>query len=198
MWKVWGGGIQELCLTGVKVWQSCSRLNMGWKQLTRQSCQESIIMIWCLQFALYPRLTWPLIMYEVALSRVEMIERTCNTYIRKWLGLPRTINMSSLYRQKGAPQLPLTSIVEIYKVGKIRSVMMLRESRDQEISDNPVSEWLRTLYGWRWRSTGCQNSEKVEGEGCNWWDYLFVGTWRHCLSSTAWQAGARRWWLQTF
>ena len=93
--------------------------------------------IWCLQFALYPRLAWPLTTYEVALSRVESTERTCNTYIRKWHGLPRTINTSSLYRQKGALQLPLTSIVEIYKAGKVRTVMMLRESRDQEISDRP-------------------------------------------------------------
>ena len=74
--------------------------------------------IWCLQFALYPRLAWPLTIYEVALSRVEMIERTCNTYIRKWLGLPLTINTSSLHRWKGALQLPLTSIVEIYKAVK--------------------------------------------------------------------------------
>ena len=56
--------------------------------------------IWCLQFALYPRLSWPLMMYEVALSRVDMIERKCNVYIRKWLGLPRMLNTSALYRQK--------------------------------------------------------------------------------------------------
>ena len=31
--------------------------------------------VWCMQFALYPRLAWPLTMYEVALSRVEIIER---------------------------------------------------------------------------------------------------------------------------
>ena len=103
--------------------------------------------IWCLQFALYPRLAWPLTIYEVALSRVESIERTCNTYIRKWLGLPRTINTSSLYRQKGALQLPLTSIVEIYKAGKVRTVMMLRESRDQEISDRPPD--VRAARQWK-------------------------------------------------
>ena len=39
--------------------------------------------IWCLQFSLYPRLSWPLMMYEVALSRVDMIERKCNVYNRK-------------------------------------------------------------------------------------------------------------------
>ena len=103
--------------------------------------------IWCLQFALYPRLAWPLTMYEVALSRVEMIERICNTYIRKWLGLPRTTNTSSLYRQRGALQLPLTSIVEIYKAGKVRTVMMLRESRDQRISTDPPD--VRTARKWQ-------------------------------------------------
>lgn len=103
--------------------------------------------IWCLQFALYPRLAWPLTMYEVALSRVEMIERACNNYIRKWLGLPRAINTSALYRQKGALQLPLTSIVEIYKAGKVRTVMMLRESRDKEISDKPPE--VTTARKWK-------------------------------------------------
>ena len=103
--------------------------------------------IWCLQFALYPRLAWPLTIYEVALSRVEMIERTCTTYIRKWLGLPRTINTSSLYRRKGVLQLSLTSIVEIYKAGKVRTVMMLRELRDQEISDRPPD--VRTARKWK-------------------------------------------------
>ena len=100
--------------------------------------------IWCLQFALYPRLAWLLTMYEVALSRVEMIEKTCNIYIRKWLGLPCTINTSSLYRRKGALQLPLTTIVEIYKAEKIRTVMMLRELRDQQISNRLPDVWTES------------------------------------------------------
>ena len=75
--------------------------------------------------------------YEVALSRVEMIERMCNINIRRWIGLPRITNNSALYRSKGALQLPLTSIVEIFKAGKVRTVMMLRDSRDPEIRNNP-------------------------------------------------------------
>ena len=93
--------------------------------------------VWCMQFGLYPRLGWPLLMYEIALTRVEAIERLCNIHIRKWLGLPRTTNNSALYRSKGALQLPITSIVEIYKAGKVRTVMMLRDSKDHEIRNNP-------------------------------------------------------------
>ena len=33
---------------------------------------------WCLQFGLYPRISWPLMMYEVALIRVERIELRCS------------------------------------------------------------------------------------------------------------------------
>ena len=107
--------------------------------------------IWCLQFALYPRLSWPLMMYEVVLSRVDMIERKCNVYIRKWLGLPRMLNTSALYRQTGALQLPLTSITEVYKAGKIRTVMMLRETNDPGIRDDPPD--VKT--GKKWQVKAC-------------------------------------------
>ena len=103
--------------------------------------------VWCLQFGLYPRIAWPLMIYEVALSRVEIIEQKCNTYIRKWLGLPRIINTPALYRKQGALQMPLTSIVEIYKAGKVRTVMMLRDSRDQQIRDNPPE--VRSARKWK-------------------------------------------------
>ena len=92
--------------------------------------------VWCLQFGLYPRLAWPLMIYEVTLSRVEIIEQKCSKHIRRWLGLPRMINTTSLYRKKGALQLPLTSIVETYKTGKVRTVMMLRDSRDPDIRNS--------------------------------------------------------------
>ena len=103
--------------------------------------------IWCLQFGLYPRLGWPLLIYEVALSRVEIIEGKCSKLIRKWLGLPSVTNNSALYRAKGALQLPLTSIVEIYKAGKVRTVMMLRESDDPMIRDNPPD--VNTAKKWK-------------------------------------------------
>ena len=104
--------------------------------------------LWCLQFGLYPRLLWPLMMYEVAVSRVEMIEKKCRAYTRKWLGLPRCLNNAALYG-KGIPlELPITSIVEEYKAGKVRTVMMLRYSKDQTIRDDPSD--VRT--GKRWQA----------------------------------------------
>ena len=103
--------------------------------------------LWALQYGLYPRLAWPLMIYEVALSRVEMIEQAINVYIRRWLGLPKMTTTSALYRREGALQLPLTSIVEIFKAGKVRTVMMLRESKDTSVKDNPPD--VRTATKWQ-------------------------------------------------
>ena len=76
-------------------------------------------------------------MYEVALSRVERIEQRCSVYIRKWLGLPKMLNTTALYGKGLQLELPLTSIVEEYKAGKVRTVMMLRYSNDGAIRENP-------------------------------------------------------------
>ena len=87
-------------------------------------------------------------MYEVAVSRVEMIEKKCRAYTRKWLGLPRCLNNAALYG-KGIPlELPITSIMEEYTAGKVRTEMMLRYSKDQTIRDDPPD--VRT--GKRWQA----------------------------------------------
>ena len=39
-------------------------------------------------YSLITYLGWSLLIYEVALSRVEIIERKCSVCIRKWLILP--------------------------------------------------------------------------------------------------------------
>ncbi|KAL9976249.1 hypothetical protein ACROYT_G013521 [Oculina patagonica] len=102
--------------------------------------------VWCLQFGLYPRLMWPLMMYEVAASRVERIEQRCSVYIRKWLGLPRQLNNTALYGKGGQLELPLASICEEYKAGKVRTVMILRYSKDQGIREEPPE--VRTGKKW--------------------------------------------------
>ena len=93
--------------------------------------------VWCLQYGLYSRLQWPLMMYEVGASRVERIEQRCSVYIRKWLKLPKTINNTALYGKKQQLTLPIPSIFEEYKAGKVRTVMMLQYSKDDKISENP-------------------------------------------------------------
>ena len=121
--KSQGKEVQELAETGLR---SIDATNLPGK-----------FKCWILQHGLYPRLLWPLQMYEIAVSAVERIEQRCNVFIRKWLGLPRMLNTSALYGKTNSLELPVTSIVEEFKAGKARTVMTLRYSRDETIRDDP-------------------------------------------------------------
>ena len=105
--------------------------------------------VWCMQNALFPRLQWPLTLYEVALTRAERIQQRCNVCIRKWLGLPRMTSWAAIYSNKGPLDLPIPSVVESYKCGKVRTVMMLCYSNDAVVRAAPPD--IKT--GRKWKAT---------------------------------------------
>ena len=77
---------------------------------------------------LLPRLLWPLTIYAIGLLVVEKLERKVNRYTRKWLGLPPALSSIALYSRSTSLRLPLRSIMEEYKLSKIRMQWMLKNS----------------------------------------------------------------------
>ena len=135
-------GLSDKCL-GVEI----QKMAEGGLRVIDNTPLSGKFKCWILQHGLYPRLMWPLQMYEVALTRVERIEQRCSVFIQKWLGLPKSLNISALWGKKKQLQLPITSIVEEYKAGKVRTVMMLRYSNDPSIRDEPPE--VRTGKKWK-------------------------------------------------
>ena len=72
-------------------------------------------------------------MYEIALSRVERIQQHINKYLRKWLEVPPCFSKMSLYTNSGNLQLPISSLVEEFKIGKENLHMMMKDSADKII-----------------------------------------------------------------
>ena len=72
-------------------------------------------------------------MYEIAISRVERIQQYSNKYLRKWLGVPPCFSKVGLYTNSGNLQLPISSLVEEFKIGKVRLHMMMKDSADEII-----------------------------------------------------------------
>ncbi len=52
---------------------------------------------WIYQHGILPRILWPLLVYEVPITSVELMERTVGSYLRRWLGLPRSLSTTALY-----------------------------------------------------------------------------------------------------
>ena len=85
---------------------------------------------WCYQHGLLSRLLWPLQMYEIAISRVERIQQYSNKYLRKWLGVPPCFSKVGLYTSSRNLQLPLSSLTEGFKIGKVPLHLMKHSANE--------------------------------------------------------------------
>ena len=97
------------------------------------TCLPGKTKAWCYQHGLLPRLLWPLQIYEIGISRTERIQQYSNTYLHKWLGVPPCFSKVGLYTNSGNLQLPISSLVEEFKIGKVRLHMMMKDSADEII-----------------------------------------------------------------
>ncbi|XP_052236077.1 uncharacterized protein LOC127847893 [Dreissena polymorpha] len=104
---------------------------------------------WLFQHGLLPRLLWPLMLYEIPTSTVDSLESMINKSLRRWFGLPSCMTSIGLYNRTGMLQLPLSSIVEEYKVSKARLVLTLRDSSDMSIRNAGIE--VKT--GRRWSAS---------------------------------------------
>ena len=102
--------------------------------------------VWCYQFILYQRVMWPLKMSEIPSSVVSKMDGLANSFIRKWLGLPRCLSDAGLFG-RNMLQLPLRSISLGYKQEKARLVLELRESTDQLV--RAADPQIRTGRKWK-------------------------------------------------
>lgn len=103
----------------------------AWMRAVDRSGLPGRFKLWGYQHGVLPRLLWPLLMYEVPLTTVEALERRINTFLRRWLSVPKSLSSIGLYSSRSKLQLPLTSVVEEFKVAKARQVIILCDSRDQ-------------------------------------------------------------------
>jgi hypothetical protein len=98
-----------------------------------KTCLPGKFKTWIYQHGVLPRIAWPLMLYEIGATAVEQLERTISKHIRKWLGLPPCFASLGLYSSSAKLQLPITSVMEQYKVGKARLIMMLKDSKDDKV-----------------------------------------------------------------
>ena len=102
-------------------------------KLIDKTCLPGKMKAWCYQHGLLPSLLWPLQMYEIAISCVERIQQYHNKHLCKWLGVPPCFSKVGLYTNSGNQQLRISSLVEEFKIGKVRLHMMMKDSADEII-----------------------------------------------------------------
>ena len=109
----------------------------GLKQLNRGHAR-GVMKLWALHHILLPQVRWDLMVYELPVSFVEGLEKVVNRYIRRWLGVGRSLTDVALYSKKSPCQLPFTSLVYLYKSSKVNAHIQLTESAHQEVAQNVI------------------------------------------------------------
>ncbi|XP_069366366.1 uncharacterized protein [Paralichthys olivaceus] len=89
---------------------------------------------WIYQHGVLPRILWPLLVYEVPITMVEALEKSISHFLRRWLGLPRSLSSIALYGHSTKLQLPFSGLMEEFKVTRTREVMMYRDSTDVRVA----------------------------------------------------------------
>lgn len=114
---------------------------------------------WIYQHGVLPRVLWPLLVYDVPVTKVEAMERLVSGFLRRWLSVPKSFSSVGLYSSGSKLQLPLSSITEEFKVTKVRQHLMLRDSRDEKVRDANV----RVKTGRKWSAEKLQTKQSL---GC--------------------------------
>jgi hypothetical protein len=119
-----------------------------WLRKIEESMLQGKFKVWIYQHGLLPRLMWPLTLYEIPMTVIEGMERKVNKYLRRWLGIPPSFTSIGLFIRSGQLQLPISSLVEEYKVAKCRAVLTFRESEDDRVRGAGV----KTRAGRKWEA----------------------------------------------
>ena len=110
-----------------------------WLQEVDKSGLPGTYKAWSYQHGILPRLTWPMFIYDIPISAIEKLERRISSYLRRWLNVPRMLSSIALYGKGNMLQLPLTSLVEEFKVTKVRQATTLRNNRDEKVRTAGIS-----------------------------------------------------------
>ena len=102
--------------------------------------------VWIVEYGMLPKLSWPMLMYEIPKTTLQRIARRVTGHIKKWMGTPPSLSAACLYSRSAKLQLPISSVEEEYRVTKAGAVMMLRGSKDKRVQGARVE--VTTKRGW--------------------------------------------------
>lgn len=80
------------------------------------------------------------------MTTVEVMEKKISSYLRRWLGFPRSLSSSALSGTSNILQLPVSGLVEEFMVTRTREALQYRDSRDPKVA----SAGIQVKTGRKW------------------------------------------------
>ena len=97
--------------------------------------------VWLYNHFVVAFVTWPFMIYDLTISFGEELKVVATKYLKRWLGITKSITESVLYRSKDHFGLGLTNLVPHLKKMQVCRMHMLKYSQDG--SSNNLYEYMR-------------------------------------------------------
>lgn len=82
---------------------------------------------------------WPLTIYNIPVSKIELMQRKLTGALKRWLKIPKSFSSDCLYSRTSKLRLPFTSLLEEFKATKARNLVTLEESSDPCIRNADIA-----------------------------------------------------------
>ena len=104
-------------------------------QAVDESGLNGVMKCWIYNNLLTSKLSWDLMIYNLPVSFVKDLEAICTRYLKKWLGVTRSITVSVLYRKKDYFGLNLKRLTDLYKLLQVSKGYTLKNSEDPKVKE---------------------------------------------------------------
>ena len=82
---------------------------------------------------------WPLSIYNIAMTKVEELQKTLTSALKRWLRIPKSFSKECMYSKTSKLRLPFTSLEEEFKAAKARNLVTMEASKDPCIRNAKIT-----------------------------------------------------------
>ena len=94
---------------------------------------------WMVQHMLIPRIMWPLSIYNIAMTKVEDLQKKITAALKRWLKIPKSLSKACIYSRSAKLRLPYSSLEEEFRSSKVRNLVTMGESKDPCIQNAGIA-----------------------------------------------------------
>ena len=98
-----------------------------------ESTINGIMKCWVYNHLVTSKVSWELMIYNLPITFVKDLEAMCTKYLKKWLGVTRSITVTVLYRSKDHFGLNLKRLSDLYKTVQVGKGHMLKNCDDPKV-----------------------------------------------------------------
>ena len=108
---------------------------------------------WVYNNMLTSKMSWELMIYNLPVSFVQELDAIATRFLKKWLGVTKSITVSVLYRKKDFFGMGLKRLMDLYTVLQVSKAHTLQNSKDAKVRAMYEHKKSREESSKRWSYT---------------------------------------------